>query len=77
MVAQVTAAALTEQCPLYEPEARQPEYLVSAQEYDLDTLPEMEDYGKALLTLLGGLLLWPARNGYLNNLIIWLAIILF
>ncbi len=45
MVAQVTAAALTEQCPLYEPEARQPEYLVSAQEYDLDTLPEMEDYG--------------------------------
>ena len=53
VVAQVTAAALTEQCPLYEPEARQPEYLVSAQEYDLDTLPEMEDYGKALLTLLG------------------------
>ena len=51
MVAKLLLAALTEQCPLYEPEAA-PEYLVSAQEYDLDTLPEMEDY-KALLTLLG------------------------
>jgi len=52
IVAQVPAKALTEMCPRYDPEAKEPEYLAQAQGYDLATLPEMEDYGKILLTLL-------------------------
>jgi phosphoribosylformylglycinamidine synthase II len=53
IVAQIPARALTELCPRYDREAQEPEYLAQAQGYDLGTLPEMEDYGKVLLTLLG------------------------
>jgi phosphoribosylformylglycinamidine synthase II len=53
IVAQIPVQALTESCPRYDQEAREPEYLAQAQAYDLSTLPEMEDYSKVLLTLLG------------------------
>lgn len=53
VVAQIPARALTELCPCYDCEAKEPEYLVQAQNYDLGALPEMEDYSKVLLTLLG------------------------
>ncbi len=52
-VARIPAQVLTESCPRYDWEAREPEYLAQAQAYDLGTLPEMEDYSKVLLTLLG------------------------
>jgi phosphoribosylformylglycinamidine synthase len=52
IVAQIPAAALTESCPRYDRESIEPEYLARAQGYDLTTLPEVEDYGKVLLTLL-------------------------
>ena len=53
IVAQIPAKALTELCPRYDREAKEPEYLAQAQGYDLASLPEMEDYGKVLVTLLG------------------------
>jgi len=53
IVAQIPAEALTESCPRYDRESKEPEYLAQAQGYDLASLPEMEDYGKVLLTLLG------------------------
>jgi phosphoribosylformylglycinamidine synthase II len=52
-VASLPLEALSEACFDVEPEACEPEYLAQAQSYDLDTLPEMEDYSKVLLTLLG------------------------
>jgi len=52
VVARVPAKALTDSCPVYEREARKPAYLLQAQEYDLGSLPEMEDYSNSLLTLL-------------------------
>jgi phosphoribosylformylglycinamidine synthase II len=42
-----------EDVPIQERQAREPEGLAQAQAYDLAALPEMEDYGKVLLTLLG------------------------
>lgn len=53
VVARIPAQALTEECPLYTPEAKEPAYLAQAQNYDLSSLPEMEDYSHTLLTLLG------------------------
>jgi len=53
VVAHLPAKALTEMCPVYMREAKEPGYLVQAQEYDLSTLPELEDYSQVLLTLLG------------------------
>lgn len=52
VVARVPAKALTDLCPVYTREAIEPAYLAQAQEYDLTTLPEMEDYSQVLLTLL-------------------------
>lgn len=53
VVAHLPAKALTELCPLYTREAREPAYLAQAQEYDLSALPEKEDYSQTLLALLG------------------------
>jgi phosphoribosylformylglycinamidine synthase len=53
IVARIPAKALTESCPVYEREAVEPAYLAQAQNYDLSTLPEPEDYAQVLLTLLG------------------------
>jgi phosphoribosylformylglycinamidine synthase len=52
VVAHIPAKALTEECPLYEPEAKEPAYLAQAQGYDLSTLPELEDCNQTLLALL-------------------------
>ena len=52
VVAHLPAKALTEMCPVYTREAREPEYLAGAQEHDLSNLPELEDYSQILLTLL-------------------------
>lgn len=51
--ARIPANALTELCPMYTREAIEPAYLSQAQEYDLSTLPELDDYSQALLSLLG------------------------
>jgi len=53
IVARIPAKALTDMCPVYNPEAVEPAYLAKAQEYDLSTLPELEDYSQILLSLLG------------------------
>lgn len=53
LVAHIPARALTDMCPMYEPEAVEPEYLAGAQDYDLSNLPELEDYSQVLLSLLG------------------------
>ncbi|MDX9871408.1 MAG: phosphoribosylformylglycinamidine synthase subunit PurL [Clostridia bacterium] len=52
VVARIPARALTEDCPLYEPEAKEPAYLSRAREYDLSTLPELEDCSRTLLAML-------------------------
>lgn len=53
VAARIPAKALTEMCPVYAREAKKPEYLIKAQEYDLSTLPELGDYGQVMMTLLG------------------------
>jgi phosphoribosylformylglycinamidine synthase II len=53
VVAQIPAKALTDLCPSYSREAVEPAYLAKAQEYDLATLQEMDDYSKIILALLG------------------------
>lgn len=53
IVAHIPAKALTDLCPLYTREAAEPAYLARAQEYDLSTIPELDDYSQTLLTLLG------------------------
>jgi len=52
IIARIPAKALTEECPMYEPEATEPAYLAKAQQHDLSTLPEIEDCGQTLLALL-------------------------
>lgn len=52
-VAHLPVRALTEFCPNHERQATEPEGLAQAQSYYLAALPEMEDYSKVLLTLLG------------------------
>jgi phosphoribosylformylglycinamidine synthase II len=53
IAARLPVSALVEDVPIQERQAREPEGLAQAQAYDLAALPEMEDYGKVLLTLLG------------------------
>jgi len=53
VVGRIPAKALTDMCPMYSPEAVEPAYLARAQEYDLSTLPELDDYSQILLSLLG------------------------
>lgn len=52
VVAHIPAKALTDACPMYQPEAKEPAYLAQAQEYDLSKLPELEDCSQTLLVLL-------------------------
>lgn len=52
VVAHIPAKTLTDACPMYQPEAKEPAYLVQAQEYDLSKLPELEDCSQTLLALL-------------------------
>ncbi|MFY9174537.1 MAG: phosphoribosylformylglycinamidine synthase subunit PurL [Peptococcia bacterium] len=53
IVAHVPAKALTDMCPMYEPEAAEPKYLAGAQSYDLSNLTELDDYSQVLLSMLG------------------------
>ncbi|KKM10401.1 phosphoribosylformylglycinamidine synthase [Clostridiales bacterium PH28_bin88] len=52
VVAEVPATALTEQCPVYNPEYREPDYLAELHGYDISSLPVPEDLDEALLNLL-------------------------
>lgn len=52
VVAEVPATALTEQCPTYYPAKKEPAYLQEVWNFDLDSLPEPQDYNKTLLDLL-------------------------
>ncbi|MHB8157901.1 MAG: phosphoribosylformylglycinamidine synthase subunit PurL, partial [Desulfocucumaceae bacterium] len=52
IVAHIPAKALTEACPMYDPEAKEPAYLAQAQSYDLSILPELEDCSQTLMALL-------------------------
>lgn len=50
---EVPVAALTDQCPVYRREERQPAYYEELKRYDLSAVPEPEDHHTVLLTLLG------------------------
>lgn len=52
VVAEIPVRYLTEECPVYTRERRQPEYLSELWAYPLTDLPEPADYGEALLKLL-------------------------
>jgi len=52
-VAVVPAAALTEACPVYQPESKEPEYLSRVKQFAVESLPEAADYNQVLLRLLG------------------------
>ncbi len=51
-VAVVPATALTEACPVNEPDSKKPEYLSRATEFSVESLPEPADYNETLLRLL-------------------------
>ncbi len=52
VAADVPAASLTDDCPVYTLEAREPAYIKEAQSADLSHLPEPDDYNAVLLKLL-------------------------
>lgn len=51
-VAAVPATALTDACPVYEPEARKPAYLEQTAAFTPESLPAVEEYNDVLLRLL-------------------------
>ncbi|MDD4047971.1 MAG: phosphoribosylformylglycinamidine synthase subunit PurL [Clostridia bacterium] len=53
IIAQLPVEVVTEVFSRYNSEVKEPEYLAQAQGCDLSSLPEVEDYGKILLILLG------------------------
>ncbi len=52
VVAEIPAKALTNECPTYYLETEEPAYIAQVQAFDLASLPEPEDYGDVLLSLL-------------------------
>ncbi|MGI9952236.1 phosphoribosylformylglycinamidine synthase subunit PurL [Moorellaceae bacterium AZ2] len=52
VVAEIPVRYLTEECPVYVRERKQPAYLAELQAYDWSALPEPADYGRTLLQLL-------------------------
>jgi len=53
LVAQVPAKSLADDAPLYYLETSEPGYLKQLQSYNLSSVPEPDDYSKALFDLLG------------------------
>lgn len=53
IAAEIPAKALTDLCPTYRLEAREPSYVARAQSFDPLALPEPASYGEALRRLLG------------------------
>lgn len=52
IAAQVPATALTEECPVYRPEAKEPEYLSRVNAFSAQDLPLPKDCSEVLLSLL-------------------------
>ncbi len=52
VVVDIPAPALTDECPVYTRESREPEYYQKLKKFDWHTLPEPEDYNETLLKML-------------------------
>jgi len=50
---EVPVKALTEMCPVYHRESREPEYIAEVRNYDLSRVPDTGDYNGILQSLLG------------------------
>ncbi|MGE5544427.1 MAG: phosphoribosylformylglycinamidine synthase subunit PurL [Bacillota bacterium] len=53
VVGEVPVRALTDMCPVYHRESREPEYLAEVRSYDLSSVPDIGDYNRILQGLLG------------------------